>query len=103
MFRKKISEAIVYLTKKRVLFRKFPVYRIIERAIRATVWTGFFTAAAYLYEGFLTSNGFIELLQRSWQVGWIAALDKLKNEYGVARRKHKLDRVDSWISLFEKD
>lgn len=92
------------ITDYREHLRHYPAYRILERGIRVSVFAGIVALGSFAYENITNNTStFLDLLQQSWQVGWIAMLDKLKNEWARIYREYELSRFESLMELFVYD
>jgi hypothetical protein len=92
------------LNKKRLSWRSYPAYRIVERSARIFVWGAALAIINYAtvhWTGVGFDEGFV--LKAALTGGVLAGLDKLKNEWRIIKEEYELNTWEGIISLFEKD
>lgn len=93
---KRILKLLETIKRNRMEARRYPIYRIFERAIRVSFWSGLTI--------FVTNYVGVNIpLKVAFIAGVSGALDKFRNEYRKMFAEYNLSKWESITSLFEKD
>lgn len=101
MAKSKIQTILEKAQEKRLELRRYPAYRIVERALR----NAFIAAIAAFTDSILsiTNTTLWNHFLFAITTGVVTGIDKFRNEIKKAKREYKEKGLKAFLGLFQKD